>query len=145
MSHNHHAQNNQSKISASSVKEVESPIKNDKIEGVVPEPIAPSEEVAGASETPVETTETLGAPVEESTAIPEQPAEKTPVFGVVSNCAKLNIRSTPEGGDSNNVIGTVDVSVTIEVDLDSSTEDFFKIRTLQGLEGFCMKNYVTLS
>ena len=46
---------------------------------------------------------------------------------------------------------TADVAVVIDaltlvcVDLDASTEDFYKVRTSDGVEGFCMRKYIALS
>lgn len=60
---------------------------------------------------------------------------------VVANCARLNIRDQPslEG----KIIGTVEVDDVLTV-LDRPVEpvDFWRVRTANGDEGFCMKKFL---
>lgn len=39
----------------------------------------------------------------------------------------------------------IDALTRVCVDLDASTEDFYKVRTSDGVEGFCMRKYIALS
>lgn len=39
----------------------------------------------------------------------------------------------------------IDALTQVCVDLDASTEDFYKVRTSDGVEGFCMRKYIALS
>lgn len=70
----------------------------------------------------------------------ETPEKTTP--GIVDNCVKLNLRSTPEVGD--NVITQLLAGSTVLVVKDESTEDFYKVIAESGAEGYCMKDYVTI-
>jgi hypothetical protein len=45
-------------------------------------------------------------------------------IGFVTNCKKLNVREKPK--------------------TDSATEEFYKVFTVAGIEGFCMKNFITI-
>ena len=76
---------------------------------------------------------------------PEDAPEPTPehVFGVVSHCATLNIRKTPELF-RNNVVTVVSSGTELEIDNDNSTNEWFKVYTKEGVTGFCMKKYVTV-
>lgn len=60
---------------------------------------------------------------------------------VVANCVRLNIRDQPsiEG----KIIGTVEVDDALTV-LDRPVEpvDFWRVRTANGDEGFCMKKFL---
>lgn len=38
-----------------------------------------------------------------------------------------------------------DALTQVCVDFDASTEDFYKVRTSEGIEGFCMRKYIALS
>lgn len=68
--------------------------------------------------------------------------EPKPVFGVVSGCAKLNIRKSPS--PNGNVICTVNENTKLMIILDESTAEWYKVCNSAGLNGFCMKKYVTV-
>ena len=63
-------------------------------------------------------------------------------IGLVANCKSLNIRDGP----------TVDAPVICEVACQTelmieeadSTEDFYKVCTTAGIEGFCMKKFIAI-
>lgn len=75
----------------------------------------------------------------------ETPVEPKTVTGVVTNCSKLNIRTKPTKVTKKpNVVCEVPSGTQLIVDLDKSTGDWYKVRTADGVEGFCMKMYVTL-
>ena len=64
------------------------------------------------------------------------------VLGVVTECVKLRVRKTPEVGD--NVICEILFASEVLVDLNESTNDFYKITTGVGIEGYCMKQYINI-
>ena len=58
--------------------------------------------------------------------------------GIVTDCLYLP--------DINaDVAVVIDALTQVCVDLDASTEDFYKVRTSDGVEGFCMRKYIALS
>ena len=72
------------------------------------------------------------------------PAEVAKNFasGVVTECVRLNIRETPSAdGD---VVAVIDLLTEVVVDLEGSTDEFYKISTATGVKGFCMKKYIAL-
>lgn len=64
-------------------------------------------------------------------------------FGIVTNCLYLNVRKRPD--INADVAVVIDALAQVCVDLDASTEDFYKVRTSDGVEGFCMRKYIALS
>lgn len=64
-------------------------------------------------------------------------------FGIVTNCLYLNVRKRPD--INADVAVVIDALTQVVVDLDASTEDFYKVATSDGVEGFCMRKYIALS
>lgn len=63
--------------------------------------------------------------------------------GIVTDCLYLNVRKLPD--INADVAVVIDALTQVCVDLDASTEDFYKVCTSDGVEGFCMRKYITLS
>lgn len=79
---------------------------------------------------------------EVKSAAPVQPTKPITKNGVVSDCAKLNIR---DGASTTaNVLCTVDVNSELVVYINENFGEFYKVCTASGVEGYCMKNYVSL-
>ena len=72
------------------------------------------------------------------------PAEVMKSFasGVVTECVRLNVRKTPSADGE--IAAIVDCLTSVTVDLESSTDEFYKISAANGIEGFCMKKYIAL-
>ena len=62
--------------------------------------------------------------------------------GVVANCVKLNVRNAPNANAP--VVCTIPRGTEVEVIEEESTDEFYKVYTASGIEGFCMKQYVTV-
>ena len=60
--------------------------------------------------------------------------------GVVANCQSLNVRS--EANTDAEVVSSLRVGSNVTIDEENSTEDFFKICTAAGIDGYCMKQYI---
>lgn len=67
------------------------------------------------------------------------------VDGIVSNCEFLNIRK--ESSKDAEVLCTLGVNTMVKVDLtvDKEAEEFYKIVTPNGVEGYCMKKFITIN
>lgn len=63
------------------------------------------------------------------------------LIGIV-NCLRLHIHSEPN--EDSEVVCKVRYATELAIDLDESTEDFYKIYTAIGAEGFCQKDLVTI-
>jgi len=71
------------------------------------------------------------------------PAEvKETVFGVITDCLKLNVRK--ESKVDADVLTIIPALSEVQVDTEASTDEFYKVCTETGVEGFCMKKYVAL-
>ena len=63
------------------------------------------------------------------------------LFGVV-NCLRLHIYSEPNVDSE--VVCKIRYLTDVAIDLNNSTEDFYKVYTEIGAEGFCQKELITI-
>ena len=89
--------------------------------------------------TPAPTVEPTPAPTVEPTPAPTVEPTVKHVEGMVVNCARLNVRKEPNKNAT--VIRVLDNGNVVMIDLENSTEDFYKVSTPSG-EGYCMKNFI---
>ena len=68
------------------------------------------------------------------------PEPEKEVYGVVCDCSNLNVREKP--GTYSRVLLTIPVSTNVLINLADSTDDFYKITTEFGVEGYCMKLFI---
>lgn len=68
--------------------------------------------------------------------------EPEPTIGIVTDCVKLNVRedATPTA----TIVGTIGADTELVVDMAESTADFYKVITSAGIEGYCMKRFITI-
>lgn len=93
--------------------------------------------------TTVETTPAITV-VDREPDIDITPAAPTkPIDGFVSGCKKLNVRIEPS--ITSDVVCIVDEGTTLMIDQSESTDKWFKVYTETGVEGYCMKNFVTIN
>lgn len=95
------------------------------------------------SEVAVETTEEPYCESVEEAVETECNDEVDTTTGVVTDCKMLNIRKTPSK-DSDPVC-TVDAGEFLTVNLNDSTAAWYSVRTSAGVEGFCMKKFVSVN
>ena len=89
----------------------------------------------------VETVET----VEEELKTPQVPVAKAQgivqtLEGVVNGCSKLNVRELPNANAE--VLCKIDRYSRVEIHVEESTSEFYKVCTEAGVEGFCMKKFI---
>lgn len=60
----------------------------------------------------------------------------------VTNCLRLHIHSEPNL--ESEIVCKVRYLTELEIDLAGSTEDFYKVYTATGAEGYCQKGYVSV-
>ena len=71
-------------------------------------------------------------------------AEEKPVkVGTVTGCSRLNIRQGPN--IKSPILGEVTVLSELKIDESESTKEWFKVCTEKGVDGYCMKKYVSLN
>ena len=89
--------------------------------------------------------------IEEAAAEPvDQPVEEAPKketkVGIVANCEKLNLRRSPlKDSDGANIITELLPGVAVVIDEDESRCNFYEVITEDGLEGYCMRQFIELS
>ena len=62
------------------------------------------------------------------------------MHGRVDNCARLNVRKEPN--IKSEIVEVIDAETDVEIIEVASTEEFYRVKTSDGVEGFCMKDYV---
>lgn len=89
-----------------------------------------------------ETTETVVEPV-----IAEEPKVEV-IYGVVDNCARLNVRSKPN--IKSEVVCVIPAGLKVVVAKMGTTGGFYEVHSVdngeatEGFHGFCMKKYITI-
>lgn len=69
--------------------------------------------------------------------------DEKPILGKVDNCDKLNVREYPNVSAS--VLCTLVKSTEVMIVESESTEMFYKVYTTSGVNGFCMKDFITIT
>ena len=77
--------------------------------------------------------------IEEAPVVEPEPE---PVFCVVTNCARLNIRENPDA--SAPVVCVASAGDELMISPDTSTDEWYNVYTKAGVEGFCMKKFTAL-
>lgn len=90
------------------------------------------------SKNPQETAEPVFKPIEPIEVKPED----TTKSGAVTDCAKLNVRKQPNKDAE--VVCVISVATELLIDEAESTKDFYKICTAAGVEGYCMRKFITV-
>ena len=110
------------------------------------ETVEPTEEV---KETVEEVTETTEEVVEEHITEPEvivpnieYGVENNEVIGKISGFEKLYVRK--ESNKDSEPVGIVTDKDDLSIDLSHSTDTFYKVITSNGLEGYCVKEFVKI-
>ena len=70
----------------------------------------------------------------------EEPKVEELKTGKVTGCTKLNVRKKAD--KDADVLAIIDCNKEVTVNLSDSTEEFYKICTPAGIEGYCMKKFV---
>lgn len=72
----------------------------------------------------------------------EEQATDNIVIGIVNDCVKLNVREEPNKESA--IVCELALQTEVMVDQNESTEDFYKVCTTAGIEGFCMKQFIAI-
>lgn len=82
------------------------------------------------------------AEIVEDTPVTEVVEEVAEIFGVVTDCLRLNIREEPTKDSA--VVTILTCLDELKIDLDNSTDDWYAVCTASGVGGFCMKKFVAV-
>ena len=108
----------------------------------------PAEEVT-PEVTPVEVEVKEEVKVEEPTPVVEEPKPVVkpeppkPLTGKVTGCAKLNVRESANA--TANVLAVINEGSEVVINRIKSTVDFYAVCTAAGIEGYCMKKFITVN
>lgn len=72
----------------------------------------------------------------------ENITEEVESKGVVVKCSKLFVRTEPTRDC--NPAGVINENDEVIIDVENSTDDYYKIVTTEGLEGYCLKTYIEM-
>ena len=67
---------------------------------------------------------------------------KKQMIGVVIDCSSLNIRA--KSSINSEIIATVKAGTELLINKDESVNEWYKVCTEAGIEGFCMKKYISI-
>ena len=71
----------------------------------------------------------------------EETSEEDVILGLVT-CTKLNVRKLPN--PNGQVLCVITEGTEVQIDLDKSTIDWFKVCTNAGVSGYCMKKFIAV-
>lgn len=98
-------------------------------------------EVIDQVEEAIDDIEVIDEVVEEDPIVEDRVIAIT-VFGAVSNCSNLNIRVKPEIGAE--VVWVAPSGTKLEIDASDLTGEWYHVFTESGMEGYAMKQYITI-
>ena len=112
----HHNYNNYSKPANNKVEKTEPEVRTENIEDEIPV-------------------------VETYTEVQED-KEEVVISGKVVDCDLLNVRE--QASSDANVVCKINKDDEVIVNKDESTNDFYKVCTATGIEGYCMKRFIAI-
>ena len=68
--------------------------------------------------------------------------EKKDLIGIVAGCTSLNVRTMPNVTSA--IAAILSAGSEVMIDTAHSTTDFYKVCNAAGIEGYCMKQYITV-
>lgn len=80
--------------------------------------------------------------IAEDTRVEEIEEAVEEIIGVVTDCLRLNIRKEPNKDSEVAVI--VNCLDEVKIDPETSTDEWYAVCTVAGIEGFCMKKYIAV-
>lgn len=90
-----------------------------------------------AVEEPVVEEPVVEEKVEDAVKKPAKPA-----VGIVEGCNRLRVRKTPSVNGE--VVAIILTQSKVKVFKEDSTAEWYKVRTAEGHEGYCMKKFITV-
>lgn len=94
------------------------------------------------NENPINYNVSADDPITKAAEVVPEPEEAPTVIGTVVDCVRLRVR---ESASSNaEVICEIPKDSDVLIDENESTDEFYKVCTESGAEGFCMKKFIAL-
>ena len=92
---------------------------------------------------PIEAEPTVEEIKEETVIEAEDKVENVEIIGKVVDCAKLRVRES--ASTDADIICEIAAGAEVTIDEVNSTNDFYKVCTAAGAEGFCMKKFIEIN
>lgn len=73
---------------------------------------------------------------------PDVIEEPTAALGNVQNCVRLNVRAKPDTNAA--VLEVIEAGTDVDVDKKSLGKPWYKVTTIKGTVGYCMKEYIVI-
>ena len=105
----------------------------------VEEGIKETFEIGGDQE---KTTEEVVENQEEFKPVIEDGIENNEIIGKITGFSKIYVRKEPN--KDSEPVGTVSEEDDLSIDMEHSTEEFYKIFSSNGLEGYCVKELIKI-
>ena len=64
------------------------------------------------------------------------------LLGVVTGCERLNVRKEPSSTAA--IVCEIENKTEVMIEESESTEDFYKVFTVSGIDGFCMRKFIEI-
>lgn len=80
-------------------------------------------------------------PVTEETLVDDSTLESV-LEAIVVNCSKLNVREKPSSDAK--ILCELKKGSVVLIETENSTDTFYKIVTITGIEGYCVKEYISV-
>lgn len=64
------------------------------------------------------------------------------VIGVVTDCLRVAVYKEPRANSG--IVKVVTALTRVTVDLEKSTDGFYRISTSKGIQGYCMKKFIAV-
>lgn len=84
----------------------------------------------------------IETPVEEILEAAEEVEVEVATNATVVDCKKLNVRKTPN--KLAGIVATLAAGTSVVVDVEKSTIGFYKITAENGIEGYCVKDFIAI-
>lgn len=91
-------------------------------------------------EVPVTESPVVETPAVEAPVVEAPKPQPTTVTGVVANCTKLNVRAKAAADAA--VVCVINAGAEVTINIKKSKEEWFKVKTAAGVEGYCMRKFV---
>ena len=80
--------------------------------------------------------------IEQEEVAEVQPEPPKPVIGIVMNCNRLNVRAAALM--TSTIVTVITEGTEVLINESASTNEFYKVWTAAGFEGFCLKKFIEI-
>lgn len=80
--------------------------------------------------------------VVENTEVKEEVKEVIKPIGIVTGCSRLYVRE--KANKESKFLCIINQNAEVVIDTEKSTKDFYKVCTSTGVEGYCMKKFISI-